>query len=66
LPAGSYAPAAGNPDDPPPYRPGSTSDYLPRGRSGGGDSGSRSMTPSLDSGVRAAGYAEPAASTKIY
>jgi hypothetical protein len=44
-------PGASNPDDPPPYRPGSTSEYVPRSKASSGGSN-----------VQPASYASPVGS----
>jgi len=62
-PAGPYTLPAGNPDDPPPYRPGSTSDYVPRTPTAGLPASNPSAYPggarSSGAGVMPAEYAQP-------
>jgi hypothetical protein len=64
LPSGSSTLPARNSADPPPYRPGSSTDYVPRTPSGtaagSGASGYSSEVPGARSGVAPANYALPA------
>jgi len=67
-PAGSYTLPAGNPDDPPPYRPGSTSDCVPRMPSASLPASNSSVypggVPSTGAGVMPAEYAQPVGSLR--
>lgn len=62
-PAGSYTSPASTSDDPPPYRPGSTSDYMPRTPSAATSGANSSTYPSTvpDAGASATptGYSQP-------
>jgi hypothetical protein len=65
-PASPYTLPASNPDDPPPYRPGSTSDYVPRTPSASLPSSNSSAYPGgvrgTGAGVMPAEYAQPVSS----
>jgi len=61
-PGGFSVPPASGASDPPAYRPGSTSDYVPR-RAGATSLGAISSMPTTTSSVTPVSYTQPAAGT---